>query len=216
MRFRLLDFLLIALIVVGSFFAWLTGSKRYELSKTFERLSRKTGDLSIADLSLIYVQALPTQEPLHFAWRVYLPPNYNLNVRARSGGMSSFASAGARDFIARVRLRENENGQMEIYTHFAGGASRSGIGDVELCKLLHGRWGKIRVEQLGADQLAALNPSRSAVLLKLTMPDEMIAEARKVLPEHAQKAWVPELFKMEFGPEPTSNTVQGTPPAPGN
>lgn len=216
MRFRLLDFLLITLIVVGSFFAWRTGSKRYELSKTFERLSRKTGDLLITDPSLVYVQALPTGEPRHFAWRVYLPPNYNLNVRARSGGMSSFSSAGARDFIARVRFREDEQGLLHVYTHFAGGASRSNIGDADLSKFLHGRWDKLKVEQLGVDQLAAFNPGRSAVLLKLTMPDEMIPDARKVLPEHTQKTWLPELFKMEFGPEPMPNAVQGPSPVPGN
>lgn len=215
MKLRVLDLVLLVVIVIGGYFAWRTGSKRYELSKTAARLSRKTGDLVISDPSLVYVQALPTQEPLHFAWRVYLPPSYNLNVRTQSGGMSSFSSSQAHEFIARVRFREDADGMLHVYTHFAGGASRSNVGDEKLAKLLHGRWGRIKVEQLGADELATLNPGRAAVLLKLALPDDMIHEAREVLPAHLQEAFVPELFKIEFGPQPLPDTAPGALPAQG-
>lgn len=201
MKFRVPDLLLLVMIVIGGFFAVRSGQERYRLSSTVARLARKTGDLSISDPSKIYVQALPTQNPLHFAWRVYLPPNYSLNLRAGSGGLSSFASGTARDFIARVRFREDEEGRFHVYSSFAGGSSGSTFGDESLAKFLRDRWDKVQVKQLGVDHAAAFGADQTVVLLQLTLTDEMNQEALKVLSPHVQRVYLPVLFNMEFGPE---------------
>jgi hypothetical protein len=62
------------------------------------------------------------------------------------------------------------------------------------------RWGRIRVEQLGAAGLATLGPNQPAVLLRLTLPDDVQAEARKKLSRSVQKQFVPLLFELHLGP----------------
>ncbi len=210
MKFRAPDLVLAVIIAIGSFFAWQTGWERYKLSKTVERLSAKTGDLLIADPSMVYVQALPTGEPLHFAWRVYLPANYKLNLREGSGGQTSSSSTSPSDFIARVRFREYESGDLHVYTRFEGGSSRSNLGDKTLARLLHNRWDKLQIKQLGADEVAVFAPNHAVTLLQLTLSEEMRQEARKTLAPDLQETYVPDLFKMELGPEPQSTTMSGS------
>jgi hypothetical protein len=201
MKHRALDLFLLIVVAIGGALAWQTGRERSRLSGEHARLARITGDLPIADASQVHVQALDTGEPLHFAWRVYFPPNYRQTLRNSNGGEGTSWSSSSTEFIARVVFRQDEQGLLQVYTHFSGGSSRSGLGDKALAELLRGRWDKIRVEQLGAPDLAALGPNQPAVLLRLTLPDDLQAEARKKLPPHTQKRFVPVLFELDLGPK---------------
>ncbi len=138
---------------------------------------------------------------MHFAWRVYFPPHYEQIIKYNSGGFSSAMSSDAREFIARLRFREDETGWINLYTHFAGGSSRSSIGDEALARFLHGRWDKLVVEQLGLGEVAVIDPDQPAVFLRVSMPEEMQAEARKTLPAHDQARQVPTIFEMKLEPE---------------
>ena len=188
-------------ILVGGVLAWKTGRERGRLWTTFERLSRKTGDLAVGDPSKVYVQALKTGDPMHFAWRVCTCPTTNSYLKSNSGNTMSAWSTDARDFIARVRFREDEQGRIQVYTQFHGGSSRMSLGDEALARLVHGRWDKIRVEQLGLGEVATIEPDQPAVLLKLTMPDDMQAEARKGLPPYDREKYVPTFFEIGLDPE---------------
>ena len=161
-----------------------------------------TGDLPISDVSKVHVRALETGERLHFAWRVYLPANYRAVVWNASGSSSSWHSDSCQ-FIARVRLRENEQGMLQAYTRFSGGSSCMGLGDSMLAELLHDHWDKIQVEQLGASGLAVIAPGQSAVLLRLTLPDELQQASREKLRPGMHDHFVPILFELHLGPEAT-------------
>src|SRR6185436_11697936 len=76
MKQRVLNLFLILVAVLGGLLAWQSGRERGRLQAECARLLAITGDLSIDDPSKVYIRALDTREPLHFAWRVYLPPNY--------------------------------------------------------------------------------------------------------------------------------------------
>ena len=205
MKPRPIDLLLLLAILPGCFLAWQTGRERRRLEARYERMVRIAGDLPIADPSKVYVRALDTGEPLHYAWRFYLPPNYNLILRNEtgggSGGSSTSSSTGSREFIGRVRFQPDAQGILTVYTHFEGGSSMMGIGDLALAELVTAHQGEIRVEQLGSTGLAELEPGRSAMLLRLTLPDELVDEARKRLSPQEQPS-VPMLFEMELGPRP--------------
>ena len=201
MKFRFSDIVLLLVILIGGILAWQTGRERSRLWGSFERLSRKTGDLAVGDPSKVYVQALKTNDPMHFAWRVYTPPDYKQLLKSNSGNSMSAWSTESRDFIARVRFREDDQGRLQVYTRFHGGSSRMSLGDKELAGLVHGRWDKIRVEQLGLGEVATIDPDQPAVFLRLTMPEDMQAEARKKLPTYAQKTHVPNLFELKLDPE---------------
>jgi hypothetical protein len=191
-------------ILPGGFLAWQTGRERSRLEDRYGRMVRVAGDLPIADPTKVYIRAVDTGEPLHYAWRVHLPPNYTLIVRNRTGdgssGSSTSWSLNSVEFIARARLREDEQGLMKIYTRFHS-SSMSGVGDRALAELLTAHPGGIRVEKLGSSGIIVVEPDRSAVLLRLSLPDEFLGEARKGQPSQGSKL-DPVLFEIEFGPRP--------------
>jgi hypothetical protein len=202
MKSRLLDAVLLLVVLAGGIAAWQTGRERSRLSERYERLVRITGDLTVDDPTKVYIQALETGAPLEFAWRVHLPPNFNSSVWSSGGTQTTGWARSASDSIARVRIREDENGLLEIHERFAQSSSRSSFGERALAEMLHGRWGAIRVQQLGAAGPAELKPGQPAVLLRLTLPDELADEARKTLDAHAQSRFVPILFELNLGPRP--------------
>lgn len=200
MKHTIFDLLLILAIAVGGALAWQTGRERVRLAETHRRLAQVTGDLPIDDPSKVYVMALETGEPLHFAWRVYYPGNYRSILTHNAGSRSTTTTSKPAEFIARVRVREDGRGRLESYTHFSGGSSNMTLGDGGLADLLRGRWGEVRVEQLGAGGVAAIDPDGSAVLLRLTLPDSIRDEALKTLDPHIIGRHVPVLLDLQLGP----------------
>jgi hypothetical protein len=205
MRPRPLDLLLLLAILPGAFLAWQTGRERGRLEGRYGRMVRIAGDLPIDDPTKVYIRSLDTGEPLHYAWRIYLPPNYTLKVRKRSGngssGESSSWSRDSQEFIARVRFRKDEQGLMNVYTHFHNASSMGGVGDHAVTELLTAHLHEIRVEQLGSSGVVVVEPDRSAVLLRMSLPDELDGEAREGQSPQGSKP-DPVLFEMEFGPKP--------------
>ncbi|MDR3633296.1 MAG: hypothetical protein P4L84_05620 [Isosphaeraceae bacterium] len=200
MKRKALDLLLLSILIPGAILAWQSGRERSRVSAQYERLRRVAGDLPIADPSKIYIRALDTGEPFHFAWRVYLPPNYQLEIR-HDGSSSSSWSTSATEFIARVRIREDERGVLNIYTHFSGTSGRSSFGDASLAEFLrvHGR--EVQIEQLGGNEVDVVDPKQTASFLRLTFPGTLSKEAQEKLSPHA-RSFYPKLFQLEFGPKP--------------
>jgi hypothetical protein len=205
MRHRALDLTLLVAAVAGAALAWQSGRERGRLWQEHARLARSAGELPIADPSQVHVLALDTGKPLDFAWHVYYPPGYTQVLRASAGGGHTFTTSKPTEFIARVVVREHQSGQMlwvEKHFYRSGGLSRLGFVNDEgaLAGLLRGRWDKVRVEQLGSPDPTALSPDRSAVLLRLTLSDDLQAEARRRLTPHMQKQYVPVLYELRLGP----------------
>ncbi|HEU5117546.1 MAG TPA: hypothetical protein VFT74_12955, partial [Isosphaeraceae bacterium] len=171
---RLLDLILIVLILVGGYRSWQSSQERDRLRDTHKRLARITGVLPITDPSRVHVVALETGDPMHFAWRFYVPEKYNMRVADNQGSSSSWSSNAA-EFIGRVRFREDDQGRLEIHEHMKFSSGRSNLGSKELTRLLHGRWDQLRVEQFGAPEMAVLDADESAVLLRLSLPDDLAA-----------------------------------------
>lgn len=196
---KAIDVLLLLILVCGGFLAWQTGRERRRLTATYDRLARTTGDLAISDPSKVHFLALETGEPLHFAWRAYVPPNYRVTLQSGTTGQSSSWSSSSVEFIARVRFRQDDRGALEVYTHFSGGSSRMGIGDRTLGELLRGRWDKVIVEQVGSAGLTAIDRGKPTVLLRLKLPDDLAKEARKVLTAYDQERLVPVFYELKLG-----------------
>ena len=99
MKHKLLDWFLIIVVLIGGVLTWQTGRERSRLTARHGRLAKLAGDLRIADPSKVYVLALDTGEPLHFAWRMYFPPNYKLSLLSRHSGVSVFGTSRPSEFI---------------------------------------------------------------------------------------------------------------------
>lgn len=197
MNRKIADIVLFLLAGVGALLAWQSRQERSRLLARYEQLVQVTGDLPVADTSQVNVLALKTGEPLHFAWRIYLPPNYpHKLVRGKSGVQHTSWFSGSREFIARIRFRENEPGNLQVYANFTGGSRLMSLGSQPLAELLRHRWDKIRVDQLGATGLMVVRPARAALLLRLTLTEDMQREARKRLSAYEQEQFVPVLYEL--------------------
>jgi hypothetical protein len=196
---KLIDLLFLTAFLVGGVLAWQSGRERIRLRNEHARLARKIGDITISDSSKVYIQAIDTGEPLNFAWRVYFPANYKQMLRGSNGGTSTSTGGSSCEFVARVRIRENEQGGLEIFTSFKEGSSWSSFGDKGLADFLRNRLDRIHVEQLGALEIAVLRPDQKAVLLSLSLPDDFVREAGDKLSDDFKKRYVPILFELNLG-----------------
>lgn len=199
MKHKVTDWLLALSILLGFLMAWQSGRERSRLQDKYQQLHRIVGELLIADPSQVHVRALETREPLHFAWRISLPANYTLQLSDKGGSQGPSSSTGSREFIARVRFREDEQGGLQVYQNFLGSSVTHRFADQSLAAFLRDRWGKIIVEQLGADRLVTIAPDRSAVLLRLTLPEGMQREARTMLSPHSASVYVPVVYELKLG-----------------
>jgi hypothetical protein len=146
------------------------------------------------------VLALDTGEERSYAWRVHFPANYKRIIRDGGGSGSTSWTSTPVDDLARVRIREDQQGRLEFYRRFPGSSSRMGLTDKALADFLRGRWGQLRVEQLGVGEVAVIDPDKPATLLRLTMPDAMADEARKALGPSDVAGRVPTLIELYLGP----------------
>jgi hypothetical protein len=201
MPIRLLNAVLLIATVIGGVFAYRAATKRQRLLTERTRLEKKVGSMPIGDPSKVHVRALETGEELHFAWRVYLPAFFNSRWEYGSGGSSLSSHPATEEFIARVRLRENEDGRLDVFTKLGGGSARLGLGNQQLADLLRDRWDEVRVEQLGSDGVAVIDADEIVTLLRLTLSDDLKREAAEKLEGHFAKRFQTVLFDVRFGPD---------------
>ncbi|MHC5540009.1 hypothetical protein ACYOEI_17460 [Singulisphaera rosea] len=208
-----INIILIGVIAVGGYFAWQTGRERRALGETYERLSRKTGEFAIEDPTKLYVRALKTAEPFEYAWRVHVPASrYMMLIKEGSGSSSRWSGRYSGEFLARVRIRESDNGKLQVYTSFGNTSTLQSVGEPAVVQLLHNRLDQLVVEQLGSAEIAAIDPDRPAVLLRLALSDELKSEARKSLSKEAQSACIPMLYEFNLIPALSTSKAPPTPP----
>jgi hypothetical protein len=196
---RLLDWFLLAAALSGGVLALWTGIERGRLSAKYRHLTSLTGELPIADRSKVYVKSLDTGDPLHFAWRVYFPPTSRQLLVYRFGaGKYTCWPCPTYDSIARVRIRPDNRGAAQVYVQFGGISTQLDLGDKEIAELMRDRWDRLKIEQLGAPELAIMTPDQSHALLRATLPDDLQAESKRKLSTGNQKQFVPVLFEFDL------------------
>ncbi len=197
---RLLNTLLLIAAVVGGVLTYRAARVRRELLTEQHRLEQMVGSLQIDDPTKMHVLALDTGQPLHFAWRVYLPAGFKPQWRKNSGGGGSASSGGAAcEFVARVRFRENDEGRLEVFTKLGSTSGRGGFGNRQLAELLHDRWDEIEVEQLGRDQLVVVESDEIATLVRLALSESLNQDAKQQLPKLFWKRYQATLFEYRVG-----------------
>jgi hypothetical protein len=200
MKHKVFDWLVLVVVLIGVVLTWQSGRERSRLSERHARLVRETGELDISDVTKLYVKALETEAPLEFAWRVYVPKNYNFTLTQRPDSGASVVTIDPSEYIARVRIRHDDSGMFRIYQHFGSGSQLVDGEDKPLAELLRGRWDELRVEQLGAHKVAVIGADEHAVLLRVTLPEELQRKAREKFSAEDLVRYVPVLFELDLGP----------------
>ncbi|MCL4203010.1 MAG: hypothetical protein KJ000_10955 [Pirellulaceae bacterium] len=196
---RWINIILVLAALYGAYLAVSEEQLRRELSVQHRTLAAETGYLDITDPDKVHVVALPSEDPLHFRWRIYLPANYEAMWQTNNWGEDGNTSTGpAENFIAQVRFRENESGYVMVFRDMKIGGVGS-VGGPELQTLLSGKWDQIERVQLGANGPVVVEPDEVATLLQLRMPESMASEAESVLPEAWGRNYVPVVYEVRFG-----------------
>ncbi len=213
---RIFEFGLVAAIAVGLYFAAAEGRERARLLADYQRLRKTTGDMEVADPSKFHVLAIPTGEPLCFAWRFHGPKGTSLAVSSSLGGSSSSGtiSLSSEDVLPTVRLRVTEERGLEVHTNFQWTAGVFTTGDIGLVRLLKGRESEVVVEQLG-EPLTVLKPG-THLLIRLKFSEALMRDAAKALsPQELARFPGGEFFRTEiaYNPPPTA-TPAGPPTGP--
>lgn len=204
---RIVDLLLLCGLVSGACYFFQSASLRGDLAKEHARLVRKVGTLQIKSPDKVYLQALDTGEPLHFAWRVYLPENHtfgmNSKTRLRSSGSSSRS-----EFTLRYRFYQ-QRGKWFVYkeTFYFNHGTDYEVKSPDLIAALSAGLERIRqlqIEQLGLHGTVEIGREETVVLLKIRLPQGERPPANA--PE-------PYLEWILFGPEDVyKNPVSVLPP----
>lgn len=219
MRYRLLDAILLLIALAGGVFIWWTGQEQARIRAKIERLTRTAGDLVVTDPSRVHVMALDTGEPLHFAWRLYLPADYGLvprgtlpdsvSVSPAPVGGSPAPSFPSRELIVRVRFRESAEGRLNLYKTHEHGSDRTQFGTVSLAKVLHDRFDKVLVEQLGTRAPVSVGVDEPLDLLSLRLPADIEADYLKEMSPAERAKYNPQFFQFFFGPDAKQPSPSG-------
>ncbi|WP_165075286.1 hypothetical protein [Paludisphaera rhizosphaerae] len=186
-----IDLVIAAVVLIGGVFAFQAGRERMALEEYRARreeararssaLSKLPGE----DPSLIYLEAIDTGEPFHFAWRHKMPGKINLHIQTRMGGTTSSLGGpsgptGGVGFAEvafdGVQLYEDAPDQVRASIWIAGHLGYSGYADIPgLSRLLREHAHELKVEQLGRAGVTAIDPNaqKPTVLLRVGLPEAL-------------------------------------------
>lgn len=197
------DLGLVVLLVVGAGFAWHSGQKRWQAESELARLRTLIGEIDVVDPGKVHIQALNTGEPLHYAWRIYLPAGFNSKIAsyftlAGGNSWSSSSSTKPEHFLARVRFRRTESGEWEVYKKFHQGSSRSSLGNRALSDLFDKHGAQLVVEQAGVGEVLVFAPHETRDLLRILLPPSVQDEYRQWYQGQASEKF-PEIMSVSIG-----------------
>jgi hypothetical protein len=200
---RIVDTALLVLALVGAFFAWQAGRERTRLEGTYHRLARLTGGLAGAEVRHPTVLPLEGDDARDVRYFVRLPAPGRVEVGRKYRGRSSVRVWGlGPETTVGVRLGENSRGGLELAVRLDDGTNFYRF-EPEVAAFLRGRLDRLRVERLPAGVATTLDdPAHPTVLLRLTAPDDLVAEAREVLPATLHARYFPVLYELTFRPVP--------------
>ena len=172
---------------------------RKDLSREYGILAAEVGYLESTGEPGVQVIALPTKDPRHFRWRIFVPGNETLVCKTSVAWDRIVPMEGPLSFIAHVRFRDGENGCLKAWWDVNRSGGTTDMGGARLYEFLKGRWDEMEIEQLASDGRVIVQPGQLNSLLRIRMSDQMRDEAQKVLSPPVVKWYVPELFHLQLG-----------------
>ncbi len=168
MLLRSINLALLLAAVVGGWLAIRGGMEYQRLREAHRQLAAEVGLLPVADPDQVHLVALKRDDPLDFAWQMYVPARFDKRWEMRhEGGSTGHHGSGDQQpyfDLVRVRFRKNENGQWEIWHKQRNGSGLSGIGS-------RGDWLEhpedVVIDQAAADGIVQLDREHVLTLLHI-------------------------------------------------
>jgi len=198
---RTVSFVLLTITLIGGYFAWQSGQERAALLSQIARIEKRIGSFPIVDPTLVHVRAIDTQQPLEFAWRIYLPAHFKMtNAQTFDpSGTNYYHYSGSEpsEFIARVILREH-NGSMECYTSFNFSSGVSSTQNPLHLIAIREQWEHLHIEQLGKPELAKFQPNEEMPLLRISLPSELFESLKLKHKDSKSQSMTEDLLQIRF------------------
>lgn len=199
---RIVSLLLLTIALIGGYYAWQSGTERAGLLSQIARIEKRIGSFPIVDPTLVHVQAIETQQPLEFAWRIYLPANFKMTRvqtfnQSGSSSWGSSSSSVASEFIARVVLREH-NGSLECFTSFNHSSGVSSTQSPIHTVAIREHWNNLNIDQLGKPTLAIFQPDEETTLLRIALPSELFESLKSKLKDSMNPYMTEDLLQIRF------------------
>ena len=174
MILRAINLTLLVIALVGVYFALKAEAEYRPLREYHRQLAAEVGLMSVGDPEKVHIVAIPTGEPLHFAWQIYVPAGFAKQWHSRTGHGSS-TSSGSSDTepyfdLVRLRLREQSPGNWTVWTKHRNGSSTMGISGRELKEFEPLK--SLSAQQLGVGQTVVLEEDEVATMLRLPTTGE--------------------------------------------
>ena len=176
---KFLNTILILIILVAGAKLVMQGREYRTLAQERKQLVEKLDGFYVRDSSKYLVQAVDTGDPMLFMWRVHKPGGFRTEHLAGfvDGEYAVFGAGGSWESkLERVSARFEFIGD-ELYVDMqtARGGHRSRIGDAELVPICRQHWNDFEFEVLGQGDAIEIDVSQEVGLLRITVPDEWLA-----------------------------------------
>jgi hypothetical protein len=175
MVLKTVNAVLLLTALVGVYFAIRAGSQMRQLRAEYGLLAAEVGSLDVQPVNddKLHLVAIKTDDPLDFAWQIYVPGGFNLRWTERVGSGSSGSSGSTTTDpyfdLVRVRLRQQSDGGWQIWMKHRSGSSRFGVSPRE-AKLLQRR-DLLTIEQIGTGGAVILDGQQVGTMLRLSPRD---------------------------------------------
>ena len=185
---------LLFITLVGTCAAFNNASMLRKARRELSLATQLSGTIHIGEPSKICFVRFGGTKPGQFAWRFYMPPG----IQAASW---DDAARDVQHFIARVRFAYSDAGTFCVYTCFRNTWRSQEIGSVALAQFVRRHSTELIVEQAGDPYQQEVEPHVPHTLLRLRVPEHLLAEARVTLGEDAASRSLPVLFEWRIGGE---------------
>lgn len=171
---RLFKVLLGIAAICGGVRTFQEAATQWKLAGEYRRLAATWGDLELSDPFRVHVLALDTGDPLHFAWRMYLPPDCTGawdwsscgRQTSRSRWQNVSSSSIPYDGICRVRFRKDARLGWQVLTVSGTTSSLLPI-EPSLARQLDRGIQTLRVTRAGAARSESFGPEELVTLIQI-------------------------------------------------
>ena len=176
---KFLNTILILIILVTGAKLVMQGQEYRALSQERNQLLEKLDGFRVRDPGKYLVQAVDTDDPMLFMWRVHKPGGFETEYWAEFGrDFCDFGCGGSwKSELERVSARfEFVGDKLYVDIQTARGGHRARVGGAELVPIFQQHWDDLEIEILGQGGAVEIDVNQEVVFMHITVPNELLTK----------------------------------------
>ena len=197
---------LFVIAILGVLLIAMETNRHWELKAEHQKWVDQVGEFSIVDPNKLQFLALPTDDPLHFRWRVYLPTGYTVKWTDNFPGFPRISSgtilptSRPQESILQIRFRQDKEGMLWLYHQNGGISNTTPVKNRELGQFITEHWNELEIIQVSSGELQTFRHDEEITILKIVVPTDLLSAAKEQLPKLVnnkqrvlyEKKWTPD------------------------